>query len=83
MVSLNFLQHIKGCGIVEGELIVRPLIAIDYLVVSSNGLAKLFEYCCPIKLLQAHFPLHQPSGYADIGLRNEKQAPLSTYLLDR
>ena len=22
------------------------------------------------------FPLHQPSGYADIGLRNEKQAPL-------
>ena len=24
-------------------------------------------YCCPIKLLQAHFPLHQFSDYADIG----------------
>ena len=40
---LHLLQHIKGCGVMDGELIVRPLVATYHLVLCSNGLAKLFE----------------------------------------
>ena len=51
-ILLYLLQHIKGGSVVEGELIVRPLIATDHLILRPNGLAKLFEELLKADLLE-------------------------------